>query len=71
MIKPCPFCGSNESPRLKANSEDYPKAPECYTVVCDFTESGCGAESGFQYNPIKAIQAWNTRSGESLEKKDG
>lgn len=52
-LKPCPFCGKTNIFVCKEDGE--------YQVVCDFSQEGCGASSGFRESMKKAVEVWNRR----------
>lgn len=73
-LKKCPFCGSKAVKLTTAREleecanfedcEDYESSDSCpyIAVVCDFTEGGCGATSGYKVNEDEAVKAWNNRA---------
>ena len=70
-LKPCPFCGGTkiwigtiaESEMQDENHPDYEFNSEHYTVVCDYSEGGCGASTGGSARTKEAaIKAWNRRA---------
>ena len=61
VIKPCPFCGKEESVYMFKERKDY-------AVVCDYNLGGCGACGGYRETPKDAAEAWNKRvEGEQTE----
>ena len=62
-LKPCPFCGAEESVYVGKDDEVDDARP--YTVCCDFTLGGCGASTGYAETPKEAIAMWNRRAKES------
>lgn len=73
-LKPCPFCGSLTAPICSALSEieltdcdaaEYDWMASHYSVVCDFTNGGCGAMCGQSHeSEEEAIEAWNMRAAD-------
>ena len=70
-LKPCPFCGGTrlfvgtiaECEEMHKTHIDYPHYSRLYTVVCDYTEGGCGASTGGGARCEEAaIEAWNRRA---------
>ena len=60
-LKPCPFCGSSDAPRLDTrHGKDGWR--DRYMVVCDYTDGGCGSSSGWYYYFVEAIERWNQRA---------
>lgn len=59
----CPFCG-NDAVEVWTQSErdDTPSEPERYTIVCPYTEGGCGATCGYHGSVHEAVRKWNTRA---------
>ena len=67
-LKPCPFCGGEkliitDCRELEGcnDFEIFEHAPR-YAVCCDFTQGGCGAESGYRITKKEAIEAWDRRA---------
>ena len=56
QLKACPFCGSKD---IEMEDNAY--------MVC----TSCGASSGWQNDPIEAINAWNHRVNENEDGKSG
>ena len=72
-LKPCPFCGGDKLfvgtiAEVEMQDEDHPdfdNNSRYYTVVCDYTEGGCGAScGGSNETEEEAIEAWNRRANE-------
>ena len=66
-LKPCPFCGDANSLELLSDAEVF-ECSECssgesYVVICNYLETGCGANCGYRDTKEEAIKAWNTRKG--------
>ena len=63
----CPFCGKEVATIVdQYELNDYHEdeiAERMYTVVCDFSNGGCGATGGFRTNEYYAALQWNTRMG--------
>ena len=79
-LKPCPFCGRKNAATLSNCTEcspcvDEPPCDGCnwkkYLIVCNVTLGGCGASSGLYDTEEKAIQAWNKRYGNGMDKREG
>lgn len=49
-LKPCPFCGGTE---IDMEDNAYMRC------------TSCGASSGWKYDPVEAIEAWNNRATEN------
>lgn len=49
-LKPCPFCGGTE---IEMEDNAYMRC------------TSCGASSGWKYDPVEAIEAWNNRATEN------
>ena len=69
-LKPCPFCGGTKLfvgtiAEIELTDEDHPDYStnsEFYSVVCDYTDGGCGASvGGASRSASEAITAWNRR----------
>ena len=60
VLKPCPFCGKEESVYMQKEGRDY-------AVVCDFNWGGCGACGGYRETTKDAAEAWNNRVSEVEE----
>ena len=64
VLKPCPFCGSGDAPRLYTrHGKDGWR--DRYMVICDYDDGGCGSCSGWYTTIGDTIECWNTRAGES------
>ena len=64
QMERCPFCGRDVATIFTQSERDeYPCDPERYTVVCSWSEGGCGATCGFHDSVFKAVSRWNTRVG--------
>lgn len=65
-LKPCPHCGF-EKPHARryAGEDDF---PDKYAILCDYSEGGCGAESGHYHTLLEAILMWNKRTEETSSK---
>ena len=60
-FKPCPFCG-NPNAGLQCYPKDGVKyITDRYSVLCDYRDGGCGAESGHYKKVREAVDAWNMR----------
>ena len=60
-LKPCPFCGSSDAPRLYTrHGKDGWR--DRYMGVCDYTDCGGGSSSDWYYYPVEAIERWNQRA---------
>lgn len=79
-LRECPFCGRKDAVTLSDCSECFPcvDEPPCYgcnwvkhLVVCNANIGGCGAASGLYDTEEKAIEAWNRRYGDGLDKREG
>lgn len=70
-LKPCPFCGSSDAPRLYTrHGKDGWR--DMYMVLCDYTYGGCGSSSDCYPYPSEAVDRWNRRANSddlSLVKK--
>ena len=72
-LMPCPFCGGTnlfigtiaECEMQDESHPDYDFNSRFYTVVCDYTEGGCGASIGSCLSVEEAVDVWNRRAGES------
>ena len=65
-LKPCPFCGND-----KINICRYERTGESfsmYAAYCDYSEGGCGAESGRRYSIDSVKEAWNRRKDDAEAK---
>lgn len=67
-LKPCPFCGERESVRqiVRRGKDGW---RDRYSVLCDYEDGGCGAESGWYHYEIEAIEAWNSRVENEKERE--
>jgi|GEM_PF-4243218 len=54
-LKPCPFCGNHKSLIIEIYILDS------YSVVCDYSNNGCGASSGRRPTEYEVINTWNNR----------
>lgn len=54
-LLPCPMCGSSRAPMVELVNS-------AWTVVCDYTNTGCGGSSGTRLSEEDAIAAWNRRT---------
>ena len=79
-LRECPFCGGKYTVNLSDCSEcslcvDEPPCDGCnwkkYLIVCNVNLGGCGAASGLYDTEEKAIEAWNRRYGDGMEKREG
>ena len=63
-LKPCPFCGEHDAVRLmiRKGKDGW---RDSFFVLCNYDEGGCGSESGLYHYESEAIEAWNTRKGET------
>lgn len=56
----CPFCGF-DSPEVRIiKGRDGWR--DRYSVLCNYSEGGCGAEGGMYHTKAEAIAAWNNRA---------
>lgn len=67
-LKPCPMCGETKAIKIsncirleECDSFEYCDKGTFKLVVCDYSNGGCGASSGYRPTVQKAIEAWNTR----------
>jgi len=65
-MKKCPHCGRPNPValtdyELNEESSDNPDYCGYYTVVCPFTNAGCGATGGYRKTKKEAIENWNRR----------
>ena len=62
-IKECPFCGSNEAPRIIFDYQNGIEGAngQC-CVCCDNTQYGCGGSGSYAETEYEAIKRWNTRT---------
>lgn len=69
-IRPCPFCGAIDAPRLMSHAEinrdedandDEGRCPS-YAVCCSFHDDGCGATGGFHVDEGRSVAFWNKRT---------
>ena len=59
-LKPCPFCGSADAPRLYTrHGKDGWR--DRYMVICDYEDGGCGSEGGWYTTDDEAVECWNRR----------
>ena len=56
-LKPCPFCGNKDVEICEVWSGRF----HGKAVNCNFTDGGCGANSGSRETEAEAIEAWNRR----------
>lgn len=63
-LLPCPFCGQIKA-LICVPSDDNATIGWC--VICDHTESGCGAAGGFRETEEEAIEAWNRRANHGMD----
>lgn len=61
-LKPCPHCGFEKPHARKYAGED--DFPDKYAILCDYSEGGCGAESGHYHTLHEATLMWNKRTEE-------
>ena len=59
-LKPCPHCGFDKLHGRKYISQD--DFPAKYAILCDYSEGGCGAESGHYHTLLEATLMWNKRT---------
>lgn len=55
----CPFCGSKE-PHVTVHP-GVDGFRDCYSVLCDYQDGGCGADGPWYHSRDEAIWAWNRR----------
>ena len=76
-LKPCPFCERKDAVTLSYCSEGFscvaePPCDGCnwknYLIVCNVNLGGCGAASGLYDTKEEAIEAWNKRYGNGMDK---
>ena len=60
-IKPCPFCGNKEAPRIITRHGKDGWRDRFY-VVCAWEDGGCGSASGWYYKKEEAASCWNRRA---------
>lgn len=58
-LKPCPFCGEEGKIIVRKGKDGW---RDRYSVLCDYEDGGCGAESGWYHYEAEAIEAWNRRT---------
>lgn len=59
-LKPCPFCGSGDAPRLMTrHGKDGWR--DRYYVLCDYSDGGCRSSSGWYHYIEEAVECWNMR----------
>lgn len=60
-LENCPFC--NAAPRMiiRKGKDGW---RDLYSVLCDYFNCGCGAESGWYHTEEEAAEAWNSRTHE-------
>ena len=59
-LKPCPFCGNDSPMFITMHGKDGWRDRFC--VLCNYSDGGCGAESGWYHYVAEAIDAWNRRA---------
>lgn len=59
-LKPCPFCGSSDAPRLMTRHGKNGWRDRYY-VICDYEDGGCGSSSGWYHTKPEAASFWNRR----------
>ena len=59
-LKPCPHCGFEKPHARKYTGKD--DFPDKYAILCDYSEGGCGAESGHYHTLLEATWMWNKRT---------
>ena len=57
-IKRCPFCGNYARIIIRQGKDGW---RDRYSVLCDYENGGCGAESGWYHSREEAIDSWNKR----------
>ena len=57
---PCPHCGNEVLTILIREGRNGFR--DRYSVLCDYNEGGCGAESGWYHSRNEAIWSWNRRT---------
>lgn len=60
-IKPCPFCGSKEAPRIQSHKLSFETEKSSVWVFCWLSYGGCGASGPSKDSEELAICAWNGR----------
>lgn len=60
-LKPCPFCGNRDVTMITRRGKDGWR--DRYHVLCDYSEGGCGASSGWYHSDDEAAESWNRREG--------
>lgn len=61
-LMPCPFCGQHGAVHIvKYKGKDGFR--NRYSVLCDYTDGGCGGCGGMYHSEVEAIVAWNMRDG--------
>lgn len=70
-LRECPFCGRSDTVTLMTarEMEDCKSSGTCQlrdcesvTVVCDFTQGGCGASGRYARTEEEAAECWNRRA---------
>ena len=79
IFREYPFCGAECAEVIDEHQEfleqagvDYNDGGDAgwYAIVCDVTECGCGASTGWRPTEAEAAAAWNRRAEEDNEPKE-
>lgn len=65
-LEPCPHCGNPKPHGRRYQGRDGFR--DRFSVLCDYAEGGCGAESGHYHTIAEAVTNWNCRHGVSTPK---
>jgi len=65
-LKPCPFCPDGGKPKVESHNVAHGVSDDnCvdgWIVICEASNGGCGAGTGWQESGAEATAAWNRRS---------
>ena len=65
-LKPCPFCPDGGKPKVESHNVAHGVSDDnCvdgWIVICDASNGGCGAGTGWQESGAEATAAWNRRA---------
>lgn len=61
-LRECPFCGIADAARVMTR-HGKDGWPDRHFVICDISDGGCGAQTGWYPNKEEAAHFWNRRDG--------
>ena len=59
-MMPCPFCGETNAVHMMMR-RGIDGWRDCFYVLCDYDDGGCGASGQWAHTEAEAAAAWNRR----------